>query len=111
MENWKENGLTADGQFACDICNGTKQMIVNVATKKLGECGWCNGTGYMVDCLNTQLGWAKNDTNRERENFKKLEEWVRRTSKCSKCQGNSYKTPGGCPCEECGLEGTQPWGG
>lgn len=30
---------------------------------------------------------------------------------CSKCRGISSHTPGGIPCDECGLVGSMPWGG
>lgn len=30
---------------------------------------------------------------------------------CPKCNLDSYKTLGGCPCEHCGLVGQRPWGG
>ena len=31
--------------------------------------------------------------------------------RCGTCHGNSRNTPGGGTCDECGLIGSQPWGG
>ena len=33
------------------------------------------------------------------------------TQRCSKCRGVPSHTPGGIPCDECGLIGSMPWGG
>ena len=110
MKDWTENGLTEDGQIACEICNGTKKIKFTFSGK-YHQCNACNGSGYMVDYLTTQLDWAYLETRNAKEKFEKLKDWVEKTSKCSICQGKSHKTLGGFTCDECGLDGSCPWGG
>ena len=109
MNKWKENGFTADGQFACKICQGTK--IMTLASGVIFECVGCIGSGYMVDYLNRKLEHEQFKNEEKQKDLNKLIQWIRRTSKCTLCKGDSYNKPYFFPCEECGLEGTQPMGG
>lgn len=108
---WSKIGLTDDGQFGCKICKGKKVFSFSFNPAKTDKCGACEGTGYMVEYLSQDVRLLENEKKKLRDDYKKLEDWVKSTSKCTLCKGDSYKTFGGCPCKECGLEGTQPWGG
>lgn len=108
-KDWKKYGFTEDGQFACDLCKGTKKV-------KMGKhdeftCPRCLGSGYMVDAIKGDVGFEQATVSDLRKTLLNLQLWVKTTSKCSLCNGNTHKTLGGCPCPECTLEGTAPWGG
>lgn len=48
---------------------------------------------------------------RLQKEIEQLEEHIKKISTCTKCGGDRDKTLGAFNCEECGLSGTQPWGG
>lgn len=104
-------GVKLDGQFACKYCKGTKKLSLPIGSTNESDCWMCNGSGYHIDYVASQLMFEQLSHNSTRDDFKKLIDWVKATSKCTKCTGNSSNTIGGCLCEECGLEGTSPWGG
>ena len=109
--NWKEYTLTPDGQFACRYCKGCKQMSLPIGSDNLVPCWMCNGSGYMIDVIMTDLKHAIKHHDDTKEELKKIKEWIKTTSTCTKCGGNQGKTLGGINCGECGLEGRMPWGG
>ncbi len=65
----------------------------------------------MIDKLKKDIEYVTSTCDYLRKSLETLELWIKTTSKCSKCNGNPYKTVGGTICIECGLEGKQPWGG
>lgn len=109
--NWKEYNLTPDGQFACRYCKGTKQQGLPIGSNNMVKCWMCNGSGYMIDVILKDLEFEHAHHNQTRKELEDLKQWIKATSKCSKCYGNSHKTPGGCACPECSLVGEAPWGG
>ena len=109
MEEWNKNTFAEDGQFACPICKGKK--VVKIGRLKNADCPGCLGTGHLVDYLAFDAEDERRRYKRESENHQKLILWAKETSTCKTCGGDSYKTMGGIPCKECGLEGSAPWGG
>jgi len=106
--DWSKLPLTEDGQFACWYCKGTKVLSLG---KMHGKCWCCGGSGYQIDVVMESYTFEKSAHESTRQELKKLKDWVAKTSKCTVCQGNSYNTLGGIDCPECGLAGSQPWGG
>lgn len=109
--DWKTYDLTSDGQFACRYCKGTKQMGSPLGSNNLVKCWMCNGSGYMIDVIMTDLRREQDHHNSTRQELQELKDWIRQTSTCKTCGGNQGKTLGGMSCKECGLEGKCPWGG
>ena len=103
--NWKSYGFTEDGMIACDLCEGKKKV------HHFDGCPGCSSSGYLFDCLkhNAEVQYHKYE--RSNNDFKYLKSFIEKNSQCTTCKGVQHNTMGGCPCEECGLLGTQPWGG
>lgn len=102
--------LAADGQFACPTCRGNKTVnFGGLAEARM--CPGCLGTGHLVDYLVFCVQCEKSNYDRVSERHMELVAWVKKTSSCKTCGGDSHKTMGGIPCAECGLTGTMPWGG
>ena len=106
-ESWEKCPKTKDGQFGCLACRGTGENPLPMG----GRCFCCNGSGYMIDWVNFNKKAEIGQHNDTRKELRELKDWIKTTSKCSLCHGDSYKTFGGTPCKECGLIGSQPWGG
>lgn len=103
--NWKSYGFTEDGMIACDLCEGKKKV------HHFDGCPGCGSTGYLLDVLKFNAEYENHKYERSNNDFKYLKSFIEKTSQCKTCKGVQHKTMGGCPCEECGLLGTQPWGG
>ena len=110
----KTHLLTPDGHFSCTLCKGTGKMKMYFDANKgdgMITCWECGGSGYYA----SQLILAINNKDFEIKHVKKerdgLISWIKFISVCKTCKGDQMKTPGGCSCEECGLEGMAPWGG
>jgi len=112
--DWSTIARTADGNFACTMCKGKREIHLK-AWKNLPEetrmCIVCQGTGYLIEDVLLALGSERSTSAQYRGEFETLRDWVRKNSTCKTCHGDQMKTMGGCPCKECGLEGRQPWGG
>lgn len=112
--NWATHPKTSDGQFACLDCKGSGKIQL-LAWKNLPEeirpCYGCKGTGYYVEYLLLKIGCERGQSSQYKNSFETLKKWVEANSTCKTCHGCQGKTPGGTDCEECGLVGTQPWGG
>ena len=116
MRELDKNLLTEDGQFACPHCRGTKIMNFNCGKTRETDpwnspCPSCNGTGYLFEYWKENFESEKRWHEETRKEFRELEKWIEKTSKCKTCKGNSANTRGGRKCPECTLEGTMPWGG
>ena len=89
----------------CPLCDG----LTTVGDLEI-KCICEDGT-YIGYLINWELWNAKQNIIQLRNDYKDLQEWVKETSKCSKCGGDQYRTPGLNTCKECGLPGLQVWGG
>jgi hypothetical protein len=109
--NWEQYELTENGQFACRYCKGTKKLGLPIGSDKLVICWMCEGSGYMIDVIKKDYDIECIQHSATRLELKELKEWIKSTSKCSICHGDSNKTIGGSSCKECGRIGSRPWGG
>lgn len=64
-----------------------------------------------INKLKAKLSSERFRHNRTQKELNVLQKWVKDTSKCKTCGGNSGMTFGLNNCKECGLAGTCPWGG
>jgi hypothetical protein len=65
----------------------------------------------LIAQLQQEVAYHKAMENQHMKDIRIYAEWVEKNSKCSKCFGKRSNTMGGCPCKECGLIGSMPWGG
>jgi hypothetical protein len=72
-------------------------------------CGYCDGTGKQTYTLINKLSFEKNQSERHYNNYKELQEYIKRSSRCVKCHGDQMLTFGGSECDECGLPGQGYW--
>jgi len=99
-----------DKNNICSLCEGKAEFrFFNDITKKeqIQPCSCDDGT--RVGQLKTNLKIEKIRYDQLREDYKILQEWVKKTSKCKTCEGDQYRTLGRIPCKECGLPGMAPW--
>jgi len=98
----------------CPVCKGEGKFVWPDQTKEF-PCGACKSTGELFAYLKREvIGLRAGFENLEKsktEEINRLDSWIQEHSSCKTCKGNRHKTPGGCPCKECGLVGDQPWGG
>jgi hypothetical protein len=110
--------LTPQGQFGCPRCFGSGKFNLgrwNDKEKKIEPnfipCISCGETGLLCEYQRRVVCSRNYDAETLRSDKEMLLNWIKKNSTCKTCRGNQGSTPGGCPCEECGLIGTQPWGG
>ena len=116
-KNWTDYPRTANGELGCPYCSGTGRNVCppfpppHPYPGHDHPCMWCEGTGSLVMYLLDRLEAEKRGNANLEDKLKDIFNWIKDTSKCSTCQGDRMKTPGGIPCKECSLIGNLPWGG
>ena len=110
--------LTPQEQFGCPKCFGSGKYdlgrwdeVKECIESHLIPCIWCKETGLLCEYQRQELcSKSYENIGLEKEN-KVLLEWIKKNSTCTTCHGQTERTPGATNCVECGLFGTQPWGG
>lgn len=94
----------------CIFCKGNTYMP-GIRDKSLKIPCMCKDGTYVGYLLNFKISMMERNLEQIKKERKVLQDWVKNTSKCSKCGGDQFKTYGSLTCIECGLPGLAYWPG
>lgn len=94
----------------CLLCEGNTFMP-GIKDKSLKIPCLCKDGTYVGYLLNFKISMTERTLEQIKKEQKVLQDWVKTTSKCTKCGGDQFKTYGSLTCIECGLPGLSYWPG